>query len=101
MKLFPGLHSASYGFYHFQSYFLMFLGFFTLLLFFLNRSGKLVKPIEPYFFNQMAQFMMGMTILWTYLYFTQYIIMWYGSLPGSLLRYRGMMYIVFGQKWWS
>ena len=54
MTQFPGWHSASYGFYHFQSNFHMFLGFFTVLLFFLNRSGRLVKPIEPYIFNQMA-----------------------------------------------
>lgn len=101
MTQFPGWHSASYGFYHFQSNFHMFLGFFTLLLFFLNRSGKLVKPIEPYIFNQMAQFMLGMTILWTYLYFTQYLIMWYGRLPGDMLRYWGMMYNDLGPLWWT
>lgn len=101
MTQFPEWHSASYGFYHFQSNFHMFLGFFTVLLFFLNRSGKLVKPIEPYIFNHMAQFMLGMTILWTYLYFTQYLIMWYGRLPVDMLRYWGMMYNDLGPLWWT
>src|SRR3569833_202254 len=101
MTQFPGWHSASYGFFHFQSNFHMFLGFFSVLLFFLNRSGRLVKPIEPYIFNQMAQFMLGMTILWTYLYFTQYLIMWYGRLPGDMLRYWGMMYHDLGPLWWT
>src|SRR3569623_2461214 len=44
MTQFPGWHSASYGFYHFQRNFHMFLGFITLLLFILTSSGKLVKP---------------------------------------------------------
>lgn len=101
MTQFPEWHSASYGFYHFQSNFHMFLGFFTLLLFFLNKSGKLAKPIEPYIFNHMAQFMLGMTILWTYLYFTQYLIMWYGRLPVDMVRYFGMMYNDLGPLWWT
>jgi hypothetical protein len=97
----PAWHSASYGFYHFQSNFIMFLAFFTILMFFLNKSGKLVKTIEPYIFNYMAQFMLGMTILWTYLYFTQYLIMWYGRLPVEMDRYDAMMQQGFGPLWWT
>ena len=54
MTQFYEWHSASYGFYHFQSNFIMFLAFFTVLLFFLNKSGKLVKQIEPYIFNYLS-----------------------------------------------
>ncbi len=88
----PVWHSASYGAYHFQSNFHMFLAFFTVFLFFLNRSGKLVAGgVQNYIFNFMAQFMLAMTILWTYLYFTQYLIMWYGRLPEEMFRYNNMM----------
>ena len=97
----PDWHSASYGFYHFQSNFIMFLAFFTILMFFLNKSGKLVKEIPPYIFNYMAQFMLAMTILWTYLYFTQYLIMWYGRLPFEMDRYDAMMLEGFGALWWT
>lgn len=97
----PDWHSASYGFYHFQSNFVMFLAFFTILLFALNKSGKLVKPIEPFIFNYMAQFMLAMTILWTYLYFTQYLIMWYGRLPFEMNRYDDMMHHGFAPLWWT
>lgn len=96
-----GWHSASYGAYHFQSNFHMFLGFFTIFLFFLHRSGKLAKPFEGYIFNFMAQFMLAMTILWTYLYFTQYLIMWYGRLPEETTRYFHMMYEGLGPLWWT
>ena len=99
MTMLPNWHSASYGAYHFQSNFHMFLGFFTIFLFYLNRSGKLVNPFEGYVFNFMAQFMLAMTILWTYLYFTQYLIMWYGRLPFEMDRYIAMMSEMSG-LWW-
>ena len=92
-------HSASYGAYNFQSNFHMFLAFFTIFLFYLNRSGKLVDAFQGYIFNFMAQFMLAMTILWTYLYFTQYLIMWYGRLPEEMGRYFNMMGEMSG-LWW-
>jgi len=97
----PGWHSASYGAYHFQSNFHMFLAFFTVFLFFMHRSGKLAKAFESYIFNFMAQFMLAMTILYTYLYFTQYLIMWYGRLPYDMDRYHSMMLEGFGPLWWT
>ncbi|VAW88822.1 Putative uncharacterized protein TTHA1760 [hydrothermal vent metagenome] len=97
----PLWHSASYGVYHFQSNFHMFLAFFTILLFFLNRAGCLEKEIEPKIFNYMAQFMLAMTILWTYFYFTQYLIMWYARLPMEMARFDAMMYNGFAPLWWT
>ncbi|MBI3773802.1 MAG: polysulfide reductase, NrfD [Gammaproteobacteria bacterium] len=100
MTQMAGWHSASYGAYHFQSNFHMFLGFFTIFLFFLARSRNLTKPFEGYIFNFMAQFMLAMTILWTYLYFTQYLIMWYGRLPDETTRYFHMMTEGLAPLWW-
>jgi hypothetical protein len=101
MTQMPGWHSASYGAYHFQSNFHMFLAFFTIFLFFIHRSGRLTAPFQDYIFNYMAQFMLAMTILWTYLYFTQYLIMWYGRLPEEMHRYNSMMLEGFGPLWWT
>jgi len=101
MTQLPGWRSDSYGFYHFQSNFHMFLGFFSVVLYFLIRSGKLTKEMPPHIMNFMAQFMLGMTILWTYLYFTQYLIMWYGRLPEDMDRYWSMMYHGLEPLWWT
>ncbi|RMD79805.1 MAG: polysulfide reductase, NrfD [Gammaproteobacteria bacterium] len=101
MTQWPGWHSASYGAYFFQSNFHMFLGFFTVILYMLSRSGRLARGIEPYIMNYMAQFMLAMTILWTYLYFTQYLIMWYGRLPWDMHRYNQMMFQGLGVLWWT
>ncbi|MEW6353952.1 MAG: hypothetical protein AB1469_06630 [Pseudomonadota bacterium] len=101
MTMRPGWHSASYGAYHFVSNFGAFLGFFSVFLFFLNRSGKLAKPLPEYVFNYMAQFMFAFTILWTYLFFTQYLIMWYGRLPEEMVRFNSMMFQGYGAIWWT
>ncbi len=100
MTMVPNWHSASYAAYHFQSNFHMFLAFFTIFLFFLARSGKLVKPFQNYIYNFMAQFMLAMTILWTYLYFTQYLIIWYGRLPEETFRFANMMDLGLAPIWW-
>lgn len=101
MTMIPGWHSASYGAYHFQSGFHMFLAAFTIFLYFIYRSGKLTNSFQPYIFNYMAQFMLAMTILWTYLYFTQYLIMWYGRIPEEMHRFNSMMLEGFGPLWWT
>lgn len=101
MTMWPNWHSASYGAYHFQSNFHMFLGFFTIFLFFMYRSGRLTQPFEIKIFNYMAQFMLAMTILWTYLFFTQYLVMWYGRFPEEMERYNHMMLEGYGPIWWT
>jgi hypothetical protein len=36
--------------------------------------------------------MFAFTILWTYLFFTQFLIMWYGRFPEETIRFFNMMY---------
>lgn len=91
MTLQPGWHSASYGAYQFQSAFHGFLGFFAMMLYFLDRSDRLTRHFEPQIFNYMAQFILAMSIMWVYFYFTQYLVMWYGRLPNDMERYWRMI----------
>jgi hypothetical protein len=100
MTMVPGWHSASYGVYQFVSMFHFFLAFFAIMLFMLQRSGKVVKPYQPFVFNYLAQMMLGLTILWTYFYFTQYLIMWYGRLPDEFSRFQAMMNNGLEPLWW-
>ena len=100
MTMIPGWHSASYGVYQFVSMFHAFLAFFAVMLFMLNRSGKMVKPTEPFVLNYLAQMMLAFTILWTYFYFTQYLIMWYGRLPEEFNRFNSMMQHDLSTIWW-
>lgn len=101
MTQIPSWHSAIYAMYHFISNFHFFLAFFALFLFVLSRSDKLNKKVPEYVFNYLAQMMLAFTILWTYTYFAQYLIMWYGRLPEEFFRYQNMMEEGFGPLWWS
>ncbi len=101
MTMVPNWHSASYGAYYFVSNFHAFLAFFTIFLFFLSRSGKLTTPLPEHVFNKLAQFMFAFTILWTYLFYTQFLIFWYGRLPEETGRYFSMMYDGYGYLWWT
>ena len=101
MTMLPGWHSASYGAYQFVSMFHFFLAFFAVMLFMLKRSGKVNVPYQPFVFNYLAQMMLGFTILWTYFYFTQYLIMWYGRLPEEMDRFYAMMTNDLAPLWWT
>ncbi len=100
MTMIPGWHSASYGVYQFVSMFHMFLAFFAVMLFMLMRSGKMAHPPKPFVMNYLAQLMLAFTILWTYFYFTQYLIMWYGRLPEEMDRFNAMMHHDLAPLWW-
>jgi hypothetical protein len=101
MTLIPNWHSASYGAYFFVSNFHMFLAFFAVFLFTLIRSGKLKVEVPTYVLNFLAQMMLAFTILWTYLYFTQYLIIWYGRLPEEIARFDLMMLNDLSGIWWT
>ena len=91
MTLVPGWHSAEYGAYQFQSGFHGFLAAFVIFLYFMDKSGKLKNQFDPKIFNYLAQFILGMTILWVYFYFVQYLVFWYGRLPHDMDRYLAMI----------
>ena len=101
MTQIPSWHSASYAAYHFVSNFHFFLAFFAIFLFIVKRSGKLKEEVPDYILNFLAQMMLAFTILWTYLYFTQYLIMWYGRLPEEIVRFRNMMTNDLSGIWWT
>ena len=101
MTMIPGWHSASYGAYQFVSMFHCFLAFFAIMLYMLYSSGKMTNPVKPFVFNYLAQMMLAFTILWTYFYFTQYLIMWYGRLPEEMSRFDAMMHHDLAPLWWT
>lgn len=101
MNQIPTWHSASYAPYHFVSNFHFFLAFFVIFLFVIKRTGKLRNEVPDYILNFLAQMMLAFTILWTYLFFTQYLIMWYGRLPEEIVRYRNMMDNGLSGMWWT
>lgn len=90
MTMEEGWHSASYAAYQFQSNFHGFLAFFVLMLYVLDKTGHMKDDFERKIYNYLAQLILGMTILWIYFYFTQYLVFWYGRLPFEMDRFNRM-----------
>jgi len=101
MTLTPYWGSSIYAMYFFVSNFGMFLAFTVTLIYFLNKSGALAKPIGDYVYNYLAQMMLGFTILWIYTFFAQYLIIWYGNLPDETGRIFHMQYGNYGGLFWT
>ncbi len=81
MTMVPSWHSAIYGMQHFVSNFGMFLAFLVIWIIVLNNRNKLLRPVEPYIYNYMAQMLFAFTLLWVYTFFAQYLTIWYGNFP--------------------
>jgi Ni/Fe-hydrogenase subunit HybB-like protein len=91
MTQMPRWWSPIYGPYHFESMMRMFLAFFIVALFILHKRDVLKRRLNNYVFNYLAQIMLALTIIWTYLFFMQYLVMWYGDLPEEMVRFHKMM----------
>ena len=90
MTMLPSWESAIYGMQHFVSNFGMFLAFLVIWIFALNSRDRLVRPVETYVYNYIAQLLFAFTLLWTYTFFAQYLTIWYGNLPDERNRMIGM-----------
>lgn len=101
MTLLPTWESAIYGMQHFVSNFGMFLSFLVIWIYALNSSGKLVRPVEPFVYNYLAQLLFGFTLLWVYTFFAQYLTIWYGNLPPERNRVVGMQDGDYTFIWWA
>jgi hypothetical protein len=101
MTMLPSWESSVYGMYHIVSNFGMFLACMVLMGYVLTRRKQLVAGWSDTIFNYFGQFMLAFTILWTYLYFAQYLTIWYGNLPHERDRMDYMIGSDLGVLWWT
>ena len=101
MTLRPDWHSAIYGMQNLVSNFGMFLSFMLIWIYKLNTGDKLVKKVNEYIYNYLAQMMLAFTLLWMYTFFAQYLTIWYGNLADERDRIDGMQDGDYSVLWWS
>lgn len=101
MTMVPSWHSAIYGMQHFISNFNMFMSFLVIWIYYLNTRNKLVRPVEGYVYNYLAQMMLAFTLLFIYSFFAQYLVIWYANLPSEVDRVMGMQNGDYSFLWWS
>jgi hypothetical protein len=101
MTLKPEWHSAIYGMQNMVSNFGMFLSFLMILIYVLNTREALVKKVETFVYNYMAQMMLAFTLLWMYTFFAQYLTIWYGNLGDERDRIDAMQDGDYSALWWT
>jgi hypothetical protein len=81
--------STMYGFYFIASQALIALTFAIVVAFFFLRNGEPLGPLyRKKHFHDYGKLFLAFTMLWTYLCFSQFLIIWAGNLPDEIFWYR-------------
>lgn len=81
MSLTPHWYSTIFGVYVFVGALLASLAFFTLLLLYLRGEGVLADQITVEHYHDLGKLIFAFVVFWTYIAFSQYLLIWYGDIP--------------------
>ncbi|NNC94796.1 MAG: quinol:cytochrome C oxidoreductase [Chitinophagales bacterium] len=86
MSLDPHWYSTLFGWYNFASYMVACLGFMILFIIYLKSKGYL-KQVNDNHIHDLGKYMFGFSVFYTYLWFSQYLLIWYGNIPEDTAYY--------------
>jgi len=93
MSIEPHWFSTIFGVYFFGGTFFGFLALMTGICVLLRQNGVLHGIVTREHFHDLGKFMLGFTIFWGYIGFSQYFLIWYGNVPEEtywfLMRWEG------------
>lgn len=81
MSLTPHWYSTIYGVYFFSGCALSFFALLAVILFFVQREGLLEGVLTREHLHDVGKYVMGFTVFWAYIAFSQYMLIWYANLP--------------------
>ncbi len=80
MSLTPHWQSSLFGWYVFASLFVSAITVIAMVTIYLRAKGYLPKVNDSHL-HDLAKFMFGFSIFWTYLWFSQFMLIWYANMP--------------------
>jgi len=87
MSLEPEWYSTIFGFYNFAGAFLSGLATLALLLVWLQGHSPLKTVIREQHLHDVGKLLFAFSTFWAYLWFSQYMLIWYANLPDETVYY--------------
>lgn len=81
MSLDPHWFSTIFGVYYFAGCVTFIHSFLAVVTILLHRSGHLRGVVTPEHFHDLGKMMFAFTVFWAYIAFSQYMLIWYASIP--------------------
>ncbi len=83
----PAWFSTMFGVYIFATSTFSFMSVMILTCYLLQRRGRVEKTIRIEHYHDLAKFLFGFIVFWTYIAFSQFMLYWYGNIPEETLWY--------------
>jgi hypothetical protein len=83
MSIDPHWFSTLFGWYVLSSFFVSGITVIALVSLYLKSSGYL-EHVNTSHIHDLAKFMFGFSIFWTYLWFSQFMLIWYANIPEEI-----------------
>lgn len=81
MSIEPHWFSTIYSVYTFSGMFVGGIAFITLALIILRQLGYLKDLVTENHFHDLGKWLFGMSTFWAYIWFCQYMLIWYSNIP--------------------
>ncbi|PQO25231.1 quinol:cytochrome C oxidoreductase [Blastopirellula marina] len=81
MSLDPHWFSTIFGVYFFAGSALSFFAFMTVVIFLLQRDGKMANIVTQEHYHDLGKYTFGFTLFWGYIAFSQFLLIWYANIP--------------------
>ncbi|WP_230471124.1 quinol:cytochrome C oxidoreductase [Hymenobacter jejuensis] len=91
--------STMFGWYVFASWWVSGIAATTLIVIYLKQAGYL-RFINASHLHDLGKFMFGFSIFWTYVWFSQFMLIWYANLPEESVYYNQRLGGFNGQYTW-
>lgn len=91
MSLSPKWYSTIFGLYILSGGALTFMSIVTLICLGFRRAGILKNSITPEHYHDLGKWLFALTAFYTYMAFSQYLLIWYANLPEETIWYRNRM----------
>ncbi len=87
MSIDPHWYSTLYGWYTFASIFVSGLCAVVIIIYMLKRMGYLEAVNEEHM-HDLGKFIFGFSVFWTYLWFSQFLLIWYANISEETLYFK-------------